>query len=348
MIHPKRSLPTGGVRLVVLVLALSASTLGILAVPAIAAIDDPAAGAPAFLLHEGVLVAPGEATLYVMQPTGSLGALGLDGAVRWSTDLARRPLGLSGDRVIAQADAGGDLVLVGLDVASGDLVGRAEIGLPDGVFARIDDDVRGSFDLAVHETGGDLQLHWKSVERAVQAYLPGIEESLVPGDTANSEVARAAATKGVRATEGAFVLDVATLEKRAGAPTKALAGTPGPSLNELAADRAIPGIPNEGRRFLSVDGAHVLVSERVSIGLEPVYRWSVYSRLGERLGEIESNVSAAPFAVAGGQLFFVSRAAVGPNSESADVLLRAFDLASGAEQWKTGVDDTAFQGPFPP
>lgn len=333
----------GAVRLAVFGLALAA-----LAAPALA--EAEAADSSSFLLYEGVLVTPAQGAVYLMQPGGGLAAVGIDGAERWSSEEAARPLAIVGDRLIAQADADGAFALVGLELDSGSLAGRADVALPKGVFARIDDDLRGTFNASVSPLDGDLVVAWKSTERPAQAYLPSLEESMAPGSGNSAEVIRGAAAKSIRESKGLIALDSSTLAVRERVPTKAVVDAAGalPSLRELASGKAIRGIPNEGRRFLSVDGTHILVSERVSLGVAPTYNWTVYSRAGDLLGSIEANVSAAPFAVADGQLLFVSRSAVGAKSGSADVMLRGVDLASGVVQWKSAVRDTSFQGPFPP
>ena len=181
MMQTKRSLPMGAVRLAVFGLALAA-----LAAPAFAEAD-PVADSSSFLLYEGVLVTPAQGAVYLMQPGGGLAAVGLDGSERWSSEEAARPLAIVGDRLIAQADADGAFALVGLELESGSLAGRADVALPQGVFARIDDDLRGTFNASVSPVEGDLVVSWKSIERPAQAYLPSFEESIAPGSGHSAE-----------------------------------------------------------------------------------------------------------------------------------------------------------------
>src|SRR5215203_3122330 len=77
--------------------------LAILLLPGAALGQSPGHGVA---LQEGVVIAPRLGLAYVMHPGGGIDAVDLaSGALRWRSDRAAKPLALSGDRLIAQAES---------------------------------------------------------------------------------------------------------------------------------------------------------------------------------------------------------------------------------------------------
>ncbi len=297
-------------------------------------------GAEGAALLDGVVVAPASGLAFVMRPSGGLEAIDLrSGAVRWKSDAGAKPLALVEGRLLAQAESrgGGDLALVLFDAGSGAVRDSARLPLPAGVRATLVDTPAGSFRARADRADSRLVLSWQasatSAEGAAQGYLPAGSEGMAPAVEGGEAVVDFSRSK----------LSVVT------APSSAAgSGAARPLLEEL---RAPAGT---GRRWLSADGRHVLVSEPAAASGFTLdrHRWTVYERAsGARLGSIAAPVAAMPFLVAGGTLYHAvpAHAAVrdGRMVEQATAL-KAIDLASGAERWTAAVADTSFRGPFPP
>jgi hypothetical protein len=118
----------------------------------------------------------------------------------------------------------------------------------------------------------------------------------------------------------------------------------------LAASQALSN--QSGRQFVSADGRQVLVSERIADDRTfDKYRWSLHTRDGALLGEVSSFVSYSPFAVYDSLLLFSTppnARRIGEELRSEPLLMKAFDLRSGAEVWRHALRDTQYRGPFPP
>src|SRR5262249_50694735 len=137
--------------------------------------------------------------------------------------------------------------------------------------------------------------------------------------------------------------------------------TPAVTLAPATRDAGGPEVPAAQRiaaaadaQYLSADGRHLLVSER--IGDDSVwekYRWTVYTAdTGQRLGSIVSPFAQAAFFVLGSQLVYegypFQRRLPGGGMQDQPLTLRGADLRSGGEQWSRPLRDTSYRGPFPP
>jgi hypothetical protein len=126
---------------------------------------------------------------------------------------------------------------------------------------------------------------------------------------------------------------------------EAAAGRPLPSVTLVEA--AVTALP-------SADQTHLLASERAGKGgpSDPEYLWSVFSlETGGRVGEVRSDVSAAPFFVWKDALVFRSQPR-GYRRQGRWVeeplQIRALPLRGGAPLWERPVRDTAYRGVMPP
>ncbi len=294
----------------------------------------------AALLHDGAVVSARHGLAYVMRPRG-IDAVDLaSGRVRWHSDGAAKPIGIVGDRLVAQAEgrAANRLDLVVLDARSGATRESTNIALPAGVKASVTDGPSGSFRVRGNRVDSQLAVRWEATGAAAgdaaQGYLPAEGHDAAP-----------------MVTTGAAVVDFAAPKARIQPLTAAAASAAieRPTLQELSE----PAVAAGGRQWLSVDGRHVMISERASSGTGiHRHRWTVYERgSGSRLGAMPSLVSAAPFLVVGRTLYHVSPPyAMQRGGKLLERLtsLRAFDLTRGAEAWSVEVRDSSFRGPFPP
>jgi hypothetical protein len=305
---------------------------------------------PAVSLRDGVIVDAARGVAYVMDREGGVDALRTaDGAVLWRSAEAAKPLLVAGDLLIAQAEpaAAGELPVVTLDRGTGRLLTRAAVALPAGLWAQVDDGPRGSFRAAAVVRAGEVVVRWDANRRKagpqLQGYVPSPDEGRAPG------VAPAVLEERSREEHlhGSAVLDPRSgavrpeVSARAAAPA---GGTVLRTFDDLA------GVA--GRKFLSADGRHVLVSRRAesSDPLEP-YRWSLYTRGGRLLGELPSHRSAAPFVVVGAQVLYEARPSgvrAGETMVTRPLRLQAVELANGLEAWNQPIRQVEFAGPFPP
>lgn len=293
-------------------------------------------------LQEGVLIAPRQGFAYLMHPGGGIDAVHLaSGTVRWHSDSGAKPLALTGDRLIAQAESrgAGALDLVVLDARSGAARDAVRISLPADIAATVVDTPAGSFRIQVDLAASELVVRWEatSLTAVAQGYLPAADEGQAPAVVA-----------------GQAVLDLASpsLKVKAEPAVRSVrsAALARASLQELDS----PAVAGKGRQLLSADGRHVLVTEPVATAGLTLYRnrWTVYERRsGARLGAVPALVSAMPFLVVGTTLYHPAPAHAfrreGGFVEQ-PAALRAVNLKTGAEVWKVTARETSFKGPFPP
>ena len=326
-----------------------------LCVPLLLALAGTASGTPsgdAVALADGVVVDAQRQVAYVMRPARGIDAVELgSGDVRWSADIAAKPLLAVGDVLIAQGEAreAGRLEIVSLDARTG-IPGKlaAQVDLPDGLMAQLHDTPLGSFRVQAYKTGNQVTLSWQASTTgdAAQGYLPSSEESMVPSIDGSQQAQQVAPVqKAAKVQRGAVALDLAS-------------GSVGLATKSAAAPRSLDILQQkmaglEGQQYVSADGRHVLASVRdATASVWEGYRWQIYTRDGgKRLGSFAHSASAAPFVVADRSLVFVSQPYFKRQDDdivAVPMKLRAIDLMSGTEVWTTEVDDSAFRGSYAP
>jgi hypothetical protein len=302
----------------------------------------PAAGDAASL--DGAVIVPRLGLVYAMRPAGGIDAIDLgSGRVRWPSDPAARPLTVVGERRVAQAEpaGAGSLELVVLDARNGAARSSARVPVAANVTASVVDTAAGSFRAWAEGRDSQLVLRWEhaslSASGHAQGYLPAAHEGQPPS---------------LGGGEASFTVEGSSLRlEDVGAlrSTTAEAVAP-PGLTEAT----VAAVRESGRQFLSADGRHVLVTERVASAEFRLdhHRWILYEReSGAKLGTVRAVVSATPFVVVGRTLYYTSPPHVlrreGRLARRGS-MLRAVDLQSGADVWTKAVRDSAFRGPFPP
>jgi len=292
-------------------------------------------------LLEGVVIAPQLGLAYLMRPSGGIDAVDLArGTVRWHSDSGAKPLALSGNRLIAQAESrgAGTLELVALDTRNGSARDAVRVSLPAGIMATVVDTPAGSFRIRADSADSELVVRWEATGMTVaQGYLPAADDGLAPSVAA-----------------GQAVLDLASPSLRVKAEP-AVDIVHSDSLARAALQEVrTPIVAGEGRQMLSADGRHVLVTEPLAAAELTLdrHRWTLYERAGgARLGSVPAMVSATPFLIVGSVLYHTAPAyAVRRDGKFVEqqAALRAVNLKTGAEMWKVTARETAFKGPFPP
>lgn len=282
------------------------------------------ASAPA--LRDGVVVDTAAGTVFVMSPAGGIDAIDLaTGTSRWRSGAAARPLVVSGDSLVAQANPGEgeQLVVVALDKDDGAAKTRTDVALPRNLKAQVSDtSTQKTLVRGLLSTGGAVVVSWMIESRIARGAAPDDD--------------------GVEHASGATRIDP---------ETGAAAALPAGSAD--AGNDAISGLTAaEMMQLRSVDGQHVVRSERSSDArnFRAPYRWTISNGAGDVLGVVDAPVSIAPFVVSGSQILYVAPAAGyrdGDRFVSEPLRLRAVDVRSGAQLWAVPVLDASFALPPP-
>ena len=330
---------------------------------------------PSFQLSPGVVVDPDRREAYVMSPKGGIVAVDLaEGAPVWRTRKADKPLTLTGELLVGQAEEPGpanELRIVTLDIGKrGRQVTEALVELPPGVQPMIASSMNRSFTAEARPEPGEAAVSWEFVERPLRGVPPGPMEVL-PGEAprALSAAARPGATAptstGAPAPgdEATIVRGAARIDPSSGtvtateatpmpapSPPAAAAGRSAPAPN-LGPDKLLPGVPQP--QFLSKDGRHVLSSQRIADDPEwDKYRWTIFERdSGRRVGELRTHLRYTPFFVDDTRVIYQTPPYArrqGRRMVQEPVQLRAADLTTGAQVWSQPVRDTVNRQPPPP
>lgn len=311
----------------------------------------------AVLLRDGVIVDPAANTAYVAAPDQNVRAVDLaTGAPRWSSANAAKPLALLGNRVLAQveptASTQNRLELAVLSSRQGTVIRRATRALPAGVRASVGETLRGTFRALARPEDGTALVTWE--------YRPAFPRGVVPRGEDEAEAERDVRAPAPAAARAAGAINRGTLRinMTSGAVQSLAAAAPGTapapavSLRVLTAqERArLPALPPDQPAYVSADGLHVVVSQRVANDTTwNKYRWTVHELAsGQRLGELQMHLSIAPFLVRNSQIVFTTTPFVHRDLGEQPAKLRAFDLATGREAWGVELRDLEYRGPLPP
>ena len=308
----------------------------------------PDAAADAVELGPGVVVHPARNAVYLMTPGGATEAVDfVSGKQLWQTRVVAKPLAVAGGRLVGQTEDGPDNVLRMrvLDSATGQPVAAGERPLPAGVVASVNETSEGAFVASAQVQGGEPIIKWQYQERRRQGIPPGTEAAVTGGGgvplpaSAGQQITRS----------GAFRIDLTT-----GATGEADAPGPMPAavsrVNPLSSTTRVESLPIP--QFLSADGRHVLVSERVGdASVWQKYRLTVYERgTLRRVGAMNSHLSQVAFIVQGSTVLFET----GPYSQRTGdqvidepLKIRSVDLETGKELWNRPVRETVSRTPPP-
>ena len=330
-----------------------------------------------FQLSPGVVVDPNRGEAYVMSPEGGIVALDLaQGAPKWRSAQASKPLTLAGELLVGQAEAEGPtnaLKIVTLHTArQGAPVTESMVDLPPGVLPTIEQSASRSFTASAEPVGSDATVTWEFIERPLRGVPPGPLEVL-PGEAPPGVSAATPSEPGLRMTPSAVPIEPASeatitrgaarlnLEsgettptippRREVAPAAAMRSQAfGIAAADLAPGTGLPGVPEP--QFVSADGRHVMSSERVDGSPAEKYRWTIFERAtGQRIGEFRTYVRYAPFFVTDGRVVFQAppfKQQEGSSVVEEPLQLRAADLNTGRTLWRQPVRDTTDREPPPP
>lgn len=124
-------------------------------------------GALAFEFAQGVIVDPGRALVYVMNPAGGIDAVALSGGgVLATTARAAKPLLLYDGTLLAQAKAKDSVLsLAGLGAKDLEPEFAVDMPLPRGIQAGASDRLVASFYVSARRDGDVILVQWRSIQR---------------------------------------------------------------------------------------------------------------------------------------------------------------------------------------
>ena len=282
--------------------------------------------------------------IFVLGESGALESLDpATGELLWSRPAATRPLLEANGLIWAQARSDrpeGELKIVALD-AQGRTVSTVKADVPSRAWTSVDDALGKSFEIrAMVDATGAPVVSWRSTELRVKGARAAM---MVPESPGYDPRLFTPAPSLVQVEQGSFRIDAITGTTVALDPADAAA---------LFAPEANPIKAQAGNlRYLSADGRHLLISERVADDRQwQKYRWRVMDRQSGRLvAERKSHVAWSPFQMHGSVLLAQERPWQRRADDqwlSAPFQLRAFS-PSGVEQWRYTLRDTRFVGPYP-
>ncbi len=310
-------------------------------------------------LRAGVIIDLDRALVYLMKPDNAIDAVHIDsGTIAWRSNEAAKPLALSGETLIAQTAeaASGQLDMVYLDVTeAGASAELTSVPLPENVAPTVDATQTGEFAISGRADAGNVDFDWQFYPSDYVTALPG---DSVPGEGQSAPTAArgAAATDVGRVeTSGRFRLNLSS-NAVSGIPTPAAAD---PQITDRLTRRnvvimsesdRVPDLP--GVQFLSVDGRHVLVSQRIDDdNVFEKYRWQFYSLEQEQvIGELRNHRAITPFYITNNIVLFEEGASTTVTEQEVSeqpLRIRAIDLSSTEELWAASIRDTRYQGPIP-
>lgn len=335
-----------------------------------------------FEFRDGVIVDPDRPAIYLMTPQGRVD--GVDpaaGQVIWSTRRAAKPLLLTRDLLVGQAeipDPGILRVVVLSTRATGTPVLEINLDLPAGVRASIDDALGASFRASARLHADDLVISWRFSRQPIRGAAPDpdvpsqaaqitgafrvdlktghvqrLEADELPPPLAPhlpADVARLVASGALTGPLWYAGGVVATIERTSDASGQQTI------LRRWRADSGEP-LPDVvlfrrglSFRYASADHRHLLASRLID-ARGPVWAWSIYSvTTGALATAVRAPVPAARFFVWDPVLIHESPATERP-ADSARVQeppkLRGLALQTGAELWEQPIRDTAYRGPYP-
>lgn len=300
---------------------------------------------PAAVLRPGIVIDNVAGAAYVMTEPGGIAAIDLtSGAARWRSTAGAKPLALIGDLLVAQVEPrppANRLELVTLRTrANGAAASRSTTNLPTGVRVTLGETLQGTFDLQAEPSGADVILHWTFIPAPVR----GIDDQQDTLTSRQAAAGRAVIRKGalrVRAATGA----VTTLD-----PSRIAAPRPPQWLVPQEAKLREAGAATAAAtQYQSADGQHILASERVADDrVWEKYRWTIFQRSGQRVGEMRTHISFSPFVVRDSLVVFETKPYARAGQAPEPAKLRAVSVAGGREVWSVPVREIVYRGSYPP
>jgi len=332
-----------------------------------------------FELRPGVIVDATRGELYAMNPQHGIDAIDIgSGKILWSSNAAAKPLLVTNNHLVAQAEAvGAEIPIVILDAAAaGKPLLKATLPLPNGVNPSIDEPIGSSFEIHAKADGGSLIISW----RFTRSVASGVIVRVPPPDIQMNGAAKidlgTGGVKPMNPKQSGRGGEVTTIPKRLQrmVDSGALQAPPQPAGDFFVATKtagdnhqrllrwnrageplaSIDLDPGIGIANPSADNRMVYSRMRLEPDADGLqrYLWSIYSlETGKRVAQVQMPTSATPFFEWHSMLIFES----GPfghrvNGAWVQVPLQviALSLSNGQIIWSHAIRDTKYRGQMPP
>ncbi len=301
-------------------------------------INQVASSSEAVQLRTGVILDPASQSVVAMLPEGGVSAFDIQtGMTRWSSTESDKPLLIQGNQLLSQQSVNkkGVLSLAYQSMNDGQIQNQVALDLPNDVMAHVVNTTGTEFKIAANLASQKQQLEWSFKDKKITGAAPSIENFLTQGATnrhAASEVQK-----------GLINIDFGS--------TNAQAATDAVERNSIKKSIETKVLNNvSGRQFLSQDGAHVLVSQRLPGNKAIEYQWKVFTASGKSVGTLKNNLSYMPFVVSGNLLIAVAPDSVEVNSNTFSnhpPLLTAYNLESQKMVWQNPIRSIKYFGQVP-
>lgn len=285
-------------------------------------------------LRTGILYDQTTQSVVTMLPDGGVAAIDIQsGENRWLSAAADKPLAIVDGQLISQKQSPKpqELTLVFQNLNTGDALNNVNLAMPSGVAPTVVDGAAHQFNLQWSHSAPSNQLQW--------TFRGGAAQGIAPAEAFTNR----SASFSDGGQSGLIDLDLnartASLNSR--------------SITEVNArvvieKQLLTDIP--GRQFISQNGQHILVSNRIDSDTKLSYQWQLFDRSGQLLMQKVSAHSYAPFLVAGDQLLIIEPATgqvINGELHRNPPNLKAINLSSGQDSWSTSVRPIAYFGPMP-
>jgi len=289
-------------------------------------------------LRSGILLDPISNSAMIMLPEGGIAAIDIaTGDNKWASTETDKPLAINSGRLISQTQnsRSGQLALSYLGASNGQLIDSVEVELPLSVVASVVDGPGNSFSISAITSNAQSSLRWN--------YIGGTAQGIAPDDSNLENLFTSNTKSPTPGRTGLISLNFGAASAETGNQAVDLQPQ-----NSNLEQTVLEGL--EGRQFISQDNQHVLVSSRISTTGKAAYQWRIYTTSGNLLGEFNTTISFAPFAVIEGQILFIepsNGAVVNGKLVEQPPTLRAIDLRSGQNSWQRSVRSLRYTGPLP-
>ncbi len=288
-------------------------------------------------LRSGVILDNTQQTAIVMLPGGGIGALDLNtGGYKWTSAASDKPIAFVNGRLLSmkQNSSTGLLSMVYHNSNDGKAENSMSVELPQQVMASVVDGASHQFIIET-KTGNQNQLQWR--------FSGGKAQGIAPVSLAMLEQNNQAAATQNTTLSGVIVIDAAD---------STLSNSPGnEGFDVTSAVIEQPLLPNkQGRQFLSQNGSHILVSERITSKKAITYQWTIYTQNGDLLNTMMSPLSYAPFVVVGDQILFIEPAKgeiIDGELVKNPPLLKSYGIQSKKKSWEQPVRAIKYFGQLP-
>lgn len=295
-------------------------------------------GDEAVHLRTGVILDPASQSLIAMLPEGGVAAFDVNtGTTKWSSPETDKPLLVRSGQLLSQQQVNkkGVLSLVYQSLSDGKIHNKILLELPNDVMANVVNTTGTDFKIAANRASNKQQLEWSFKGKKVTGAAPDSEDLL------NKNAFRQQQTSAVQ--QGVIELD---FDSRLANPSNE--NVVKNSIKKSIESRVLPN--KTGRQFLSQDGQHVLVSQRIPSNKTIEYQWHIHSVDGELLGSLKKDISYAPFVVSGQLMVFIAPETVRVENNTFTnqaPLLTAIDLQKKETVWENPIRSTKYFGQVP-